>query len=124
MSRLKSLQELTRLREEIKTRQKQMRDTGTVISIGMGTCGTAAGAREAAEAINKELAARKIDAVVRGVGCIGLCAKEPLVEIQQGGGARVLYANVQPSMVPRLIEQHLVRGEPVREWVICRLSAD
>lgn len=47
--------------------------------------------------------------------------KEPLVDIQQAGKSHVLYANIQPDMVSRLIEQHLVKGEPVKEWVVCRI---
>ncbi len=124
MARLNSLQELTRLREDIKDRSRQTRDTGTVISIGMGTCGIAAGARETAEALERALAAHKIEATLRPVGCIGICVKEPLVEIQQGGGSRILYANVQPEMVTRLVEQHVLRGEPVREWIVCRLTTE
>ncbi len=58
------------------------------------------------------------------VGCIGMCAKEPLIDIQQAGKSHVLYANVHPEMVPRLIEQHLVKGEPVKEWVVCRMQAE
>jgi (2Fe-2S) ferredoxin len=122
MPKLHSLQELTRLREDIKTRDRQVRNTGTVISIGMGTCGIAAGARETATAIEQELQKRHIEVRVRTVGCIGLCAREPLVEIQQAGGSRILYANVQPDMVGQLIENHLLRGLPVREWIVCRLE--
>lgn len=124
MPALKSLQELTRLREDIKQRDRRLRETGTLISVGMGTCGIAAGARDTADAIEKELATRGLEATLRTVGCIGICVKEPLVEIQQAGGSRILYANVQPDMVPRLIEQHVIRGEPIREWVVCRLTTD
>ena len=74
------------------------------------------------DAILEELKTRQLDVNVRSVGCIGICIKEPLVEIQQAGGSHVLYANVLPDMVPRLIEQHLIRGEPVRQWIACRIS--
>ncbi|HOB74933.1 MAG TPA: (2Fe-2S) ferredoxin domain-containing protein [Phycisphaerae bacterium] len=124
MSKLKSLQDLTRLREETKAELRLRRQTGTAIYVGMGTCGIAAGARETMEAIQDELMKRKIDAYVGPVGCIGMCVKEPLIDIQQAGGPHILYANIQPDMVPRLIEQHLVKGEPVKEWVICRMPGE
>ena len=60
-------------------------DTGTTIIVGMGTCGIAAGARDTMHAIMEELAKRKIDAHVTTVGCIGMCVKEPLVDIEQAG---------------------------------------
>ena len=60
----------------------------------MGTCGIAAGARETMQAIQQELAKRQIQAHVGTVGCIGMCAKEPLVDIQQAGKSHILYANI------------------------------
>lgn len=124
MAKLRSLQDLMRVREEVKRSIRATFDTGTAIFVGTGTCGTAAGARETVQAIEQELARRKIQAAVSTVGCIGMCAKEPLVDIQQAGKSHVLYANIQPDMVPRLIESHLVKGEPVKEWVICRMPSE
>jgi len=124
MDKLNSLQEFSRFRELQRRSAQTRRDTGTRISIGMGTCGIAAGARETMEAIRSEIGRRQIDADIASVGCIGMCAKEPLVDIQQAGGAHVLYANVMPEMVGRLIEDHLLRGQPVKEWVICRMTVD
>lgn len=124
MPQLKTLQDLTRVREEAKTAQRVRVATGTCIYIGMGTCGIAAGARETMQAIEAELAKLKIDAYVGSVGCIGMCVKEPLIDIQQAGGPHVLYANVQPDMIPRLIEQHFVKSQPVKEWVICRMPGE
>lgn len=121
MAKIKSLQDLTRVREEVRLSLRATLDTGTAIFIGTGTCGIAAGARETLRAIEQELQRRHIQAHVGTVGCIGMCAKEPLVDVQQAGKSHVLYANIQPEMVPRLIEQHLVKGEPVKEWVICRM---
>jgi NADP-reducing hydrogenase subunit HndB len=124
MPKLKSVQDLTRKREEAKAAIRLRVETGTSIVIGMGTCGIAAGARDTMQAIERETTGRQIDAHVGTVGCIGMCAKEPLVDIRQAGGPHVLYANIQPDMVPRLIEEHLLKGEPVKEWVICRMPVE
>ncbi len=121
MAKLKSIEDLTRVRDEVRQSMKTTLETGTAIYVGTGTCGIAAGARETLQAIEEELVRRKIDAHVGSVGCIGMCAQEPLVDIQQAGKSHVLYANIQPEMVSRLIEEHLVKGEPVKEWVICRM---
>ena len=124
MTKLKSLQELTQVREDAKRQIKQRLDTGVSILIGMGTCGIAAGARETMTALQQELAKRQIQAHVGTVGCIGMCAKEPLVDIQIGGKSHILYANIGPEMVPKLVEHHIVKGQPVREWVICRMAGE
>ncbi len=49
---------------------------GTTITVGMGTCGIAAGARDTMHAVLEELAKRQIDAHVTTVGCIGICIKD------------------------------------------------
>jgi NADP-reducing hydrogenase subunit HndB len=120
MPQLKSLDDLIRLRDDARRTLQTRMDTGTVITVGMGTCGIAAGARETMNAILAELARREIDAHVITVGCIGQCIKEPLVDIEQAGHLRITYGNVRPDMVPRLIEEHLIKGQPVQEWVVGR----
>ena len=74
-------------------------------------------ARDTFRAIQDELARRGIEASVEGVGCIGLCFKEPLVDIQQPGQPRVTYGNIGPDKVLRIIEEHVVKGMPVKSWV-------
>ncbi len=124
MPKLASVEDLNRLREEKQRSMKVALATGTAIYVGMGTCGIAAGARETMQAIQAELARRQISARVAIVGCIGICVKEPLVDIQQAGKPRITYANVTPEMVPRLIEEHLCNGRPVKEWAVGRLPVD
>jgi NADP-reducing hydrogenase subunit HndB len=123
MPRLKNLEELKKLREDLRKDVQVRNQTNTRIIVGMGTCGIAAGAREVIRAILKELEDRKINAHVETVGCMGMCAKEPLVDIEQAGMPRVTYVNVQPDMVPKLIEEHLVKGQVVQEWALGRLES-
>lgn len=121
MPKLKTLEDLKKLREEAQQDLKVRLETGTKITVGMGTCGIAAGARETMHAILEELKKRNIEAHVTTVGCIGMCIKEPLVDIEQAGKPRITYGNVKPDMVPRLIEEHLIKGNVVEEWVVGRL---
>jgi NADP-reducing hydrogenase subunit HndB len=121
MPRLKTIEDLKKLRSEALSEIKVRTETNTIITVGMGTCGIAAGARETMHAILEELKKREIDAHVTTVGCIGMCIKEPLVDIEQAGKPRITYGNVKPDMVPRLIEEHLIKGQVVEEWVVGRL---
>ena len=123
MARLKNIEELKKLRDEAQKDLMVRTQTGTRIIIGMGTCGIAAGAREVMHAVLHELELRKIEAHVETVGCVGMCAQEPLVDIEQAGKARVRYANINPEHVPRLIEEHLIKGKVIQEWAIGRLDA-
>ena len=121
MPKLQTIEDLKKLQEEARKKVKVRSETGTTIVIGTGTCGIAAGARETMHAILKELEKRGIKAHVTTVGCIGMCVKEPLVDIEQAGKPRVTYGNVTPDMVPRLVEEHLVKGQVVQEWAVGRL---
>lgn len=121
MARLDSREELAKFREVIRKGLQTDADTGTMIIIGMGTCGIAAGAQETKDAIVGELQKRGMDVQVTSVGCIGMCSKEPLVDIKQAGKPRITYCNVHPDMVPRLIDAHLVQGNVVEEWAMGRV---
>jgi len=82
------------------------------ILVGAGTCGLAAGAEAVLAAIETELAQRNIEAIITQVGCIGLCYIEPLVDIIKPGHPRISYGNVTPEIIPRLVEDYLVNGNP------------
>ncbi len=122
MPKIKSLEDLKKIREDAQKDLKVRRETGTRIIVGMGTCGIAAGARETMRAILDELQRLEIEANVETVGCVGQCVKEPLVDIEQAGKPRITYGNVTPDMVPRLLEEHLKNGRVVEEWVVGRVG--
>jgi NADH:ubiquinone oxidoreductase subunit F (NADH-binding) len=75
-----------------------------LISVGMGTCGTIAGARKTYESIEQYLAERNIDAWLQRVGCIGLCDLEPIVEIQLPGKCSLLCKNVDYNNVSPILD--------------------
>lgn len=119
MPKLGSLEELKRLKAEAQRTIRIREGTSTKIVVGMGTCGIASGAREVMQAILAELARRDIEATVATTGCAGLCVYEPLVDVEQAG-RRVTYGKMTPAKVPTLIEEHLVQGRVVSEWVVAR----
>ena len=85
------------------------------ILIGAGTCGRAAGALEVLSTFQKELDKRSLadKCQIVEVGCLGLCYAEPLVEMKDAQGKHLLYQSVKPEMVPKLVESHVEKGEPV-----------
>ena len=84
----------------------------TRILIGMGTCGRAAGAEDTLEALNEELSRENIRADILPVGCIGLCYAEPLTEVVKPGMPGVFYGNLTPEIVPEIVKDYLVNGNP------------
>lgn len=87
------------------------------ILVGAATCGRAAGALDVMEEFKKELSVAGISDKVELVetGCLGLCYAEPLVEIMACGTPSVLYSNVSPKDVAKLVKEHVVGGNAVRE---------
>lgn len=118
MDKLTSAQDLAAYRETLKGSLQERKAETIVITVGMGTCGQAAGAGETYQALERELVKCGVAARLRSVGCIGMCVKEPLVDIQLPGAQRVTYANVRPGQVPRLIEEHVLKGQVVSEWTL------
>ncbi len=75
--------------------------------IGMGTCGLGAGAAATRTALETWLETHAVEADIVDVGCIGLCAMEPLVDIQIPGRPRLMFHSVSPDDVVRLAGQAL-----------------
>ncbi len=115
---LKSREDLKRLREESKELVAARDAQGVKIIVGMGTCGIAAGAREVMAAILDELGKQDVKAQVTQTGCIGMCEKEPLVDVQRLGEKRITYGKVKPADVPRIITGHVVNGNIVQDLVV------
>lgn len=119
MDKIKSLDDLKKLREEAQKTTSTREETETQIIVGMGTCGIAAGAREVMNAILEEISKRELtDVNVTQTGCIGMCEKEVLVDVQLKGRERVTYGNVAPQDIPRIIVNHVINGQVVNELVV------
>ena len=117
---MKSLEDLARLREEVRERMKVREGAKAVrITVGMGTCGIAAGARDAMKAILETIEADNVSGVVvTQTGCIGLCEWEPIVQVTVGGQEKVTYGKVSPERARRIVKEHVENGKVVAEFVI------
>ena len=80
--------------------------TPVEIRIGVGSCGIASGALDVQAALEEVVAELGGGAFVKPVGCMGFCHREPLVEVVDGG-RRVLYGNVSPADVEKLVRAHV-----------------
>jgi NADH:ubiquinone oxidoreductase subunit F (NADH-binding)/(2Fe-2S) ferredoxin len=80
------------------------------ISVGMATCGLAAGADQIYETILKRLEQRGLDAQLSKIGCIGYCQQEPLVDVRLPGQGRLIYTQVTRPRARALVDE-LACGE-------------
>jgi len=97
-------------------RDKKNRDW--VIRVGLASCGVAAGGHEVYDALSTKLSQSGVKAELKQTGCIGMCYNEVLVEVSSPDGGHVFYRHITPEKVNRMVEEHLIGGQPTTEWVI------
>ncbi|HMK60775.1 MAG TPA: NADH-quinone oxidoreductase subunit NuoF [Dissulfurispiraceae bacterium] len=93
------------------------------IVVGLGTCGIAAGGDKVMAAIKEQVAARNLDVDVDFTSCIGMCFREPVVEIALKGAPSVIYSEIYPDKVERLLDS-IVDKTPVLEWAAMQIPGD
>ncbi len=80
----------------------------TEIRIGLGSCCVAGGSGQVYDALRAALAKRRVAAVVKCVGCIGMCHQTPFVEVRPfpPHHAPTLYSRVRPDQVESIVRRH------------------
>ena len=118
---MKSLAELKAIRDRAKAavNVRENSEASTRVLVGMATCGIAAGARPVLTAIVDEVAKRELsDVMVTQTGCIGICQYEPIVEVVDPSGTKTTYVKMTPEKALRVVNDHLVNGNVVKEYTI------
>jgi len=87
-----------------------------IVKVGLSSCGVAAGGRGVYDALAAKLEDSEVS--LMQTGCIGMCYKEPLVEVLMPGNERYVYGDVTLDKVERIIEEHIYKGQPVKDWLL------
>ena len=118
---MKSLEELREIRERMQGQVglRSEDSSQTRVVVGMATCGIASGARPVLTTLSDAVQTKNLKNVaVTQTGCIGLCQYEPIVEIFEPGKEKVTYVKMTSEKALEVVEQHLIRGQVVAEYVI------
>ena len=118
---MKTIAELNALRDQMQSQMgiRHDKEAHGRIVVAMGTCGIAAGAREAVGAFADALEAHQIyDIAVMQTGCMGICQYEPMAEVFLPDQEKVTYVHLTPEKARRIVEEHVVGGKPVAEYTI------
>jgi len=122
-----TLADLKKLRDD-KKKEIVKRDADgktTQVIIGMGTCGIAAGAKDAFTAFLDEIDAKGLTNVaVTQTGCMGLCYAEPTVEVIVPGMPAIVYGNVKAELAKRIVDEHIVENKIIGDNVFGKPMAD
>lgn len=117
---VKSLEDLKRIREEALKKREIKTASGSIqIVVGMGTPGIAAGARETLKEILRIIEEKNLTGItVRQTGNLGMDSWEPIVQVTIGENAPVTYGKVTPFVAQQIMEQHVIGGKVVSDYVI------
>jgi NADP-reducing hydrogenase subunit HndB len=101
------------------------------ITVHLGTCGIAAGAREILDAFHEMTAeansaitaaspeeARAAAIILTTSGCAGLCAREPMATVEIRGQSPVKYADLTAEKARRIFAEHVMRDRIVAEYAL------
>ena len=89
----------------------------TKVIVGLGSCGIAAGAGKTYQEFDRIRKADRLDFELRKTSCVGMCFREPLVEIIDDSGS-YLYGQVDPSKADEIIEKHIKNFSPIPEYIV------
>ncbi|MEA2042504.1 MAG: NADH-quinone oxidoreductase subunit NuoF [Bacteroidota bacterium] len=87
------------------------------ITVGLASCGIAAGANKIYDKIEKIIKAEDLDFELTKTGCIGMCYREPLVEVVDDTGS-YLYGDVDEKRIFEIMEEHLNNDNPIKDYVV------
>ncbi len=89
------------------------------ITVHMGTCGIAAGARSIMNRfLEKVEESGAIDIILTSSGCAGLCNYEPMITIEVKGSAPVKYVELDPEKASKIFDEHVMKSNPVPEFAL------
>ncbi len=89
----------------------------TQVIVGLGSCGIAAGARKVYDKINALKTAENLDFDLKKTSCIGMCYREPLVEVIDESGT-YMYGDLDEEKIIEVIDKHIGQQSPVKEYVV------
>lgn len=89
------------------------------VTVHMGTCGIAAGARKVMEALLDEINKGNVkDVIVTTSGCAGLCSKEPMATVEIINEAPVKYVYLNEDKIRKIFKEHVMEGKPVEDLAL------
>ena len=113
-----TIEDLEKIREKVR-RTKVLREGAgrAKITVHMGTCGIAAGARNIMDTLLKVIEEKDVkDVLLTTSGCAGLCSREPMATVELVGEAPVKYVDLTEEKVGTIFTEHVMGVKPVQEY--------
>ena len=118
-----TIDDLKKIKEK-SNRETSLRhgDANIKVTVHMGTCGIAAGAREVMNALMEEMAeADRQDIRVVTSGCMGMCSSEPNVTVETEGAEPIVYKDMDSNKMRQVFKRHVLLGEVQTAFALARM---
>jgi NADP-reducing hydrogenase subunit HndB len=119
-----TIDDLKKIKEKVH-KEMSLRDgeRRVKVTVHMGTCGIASGAKEVMDTLLQEIeAAAANDVFVTTSGCMGLCSREPLVTVEIINQEPIKYEYMNPNKMRQVFKRHILQGEIQTPFVLAKGS--
>ena len=115
-----SPEDLEKIKQEMsKAMSLREGDARAKLTVHMGTCGIAAGARKIMSVLMSLVEERETkDIILTTSGCAGLCSREPMMTVEVKGEAPVKYVDLDEDKTRRIFADHVLSGVVVQEYAL------
>ena len=113
-------EDLGKIREKMaRTMSLRDGDARAKVTVHMGTCGIAAGARKIMSAMLALVEEKDSkDIVLTTSGCAGLCSREPMMTVELKGQAPVKYVDLDEEKTKKIFAEHVLSGVVVEDYAL------
>jgi len=118
-----TIDDLKKIKEET-AKSTSIRDgeANIKITVHMGTCGIAAGARAVMNALMEEMAeADRQDIRIVTSGCMGMCSSEPNVTIESKEAEPIVYQKMDSNRMRQVFKRHVLLGEIQSDFALAKM---
>ena len=118
-----TIEDLKKIKEETaKSTSLRDGDANVKITVHMGTCGIAAGARDVMNALMEEMAQTdRQDIRVVTSGCMGMCSSEPNVTVEIQGAEPIVYQKMEANRMRQVFKRHVLLGEVQTDFALAKM---
>ncbi|MBW1892726.1 MAG: (2Fe-2S) ferredoxin domain-containing protein [Deltaproteobacteria bacterium] len=118
-----NIEDLKNIKERV-AKETSLRHGGNTIkvTVHMGTCGIAAGAREVMNILMEEMAqSNRSDIRVVTSGCMGMCSSEPNITVELEGEQPIVYKDMDANKMRQVFKRHILEGEVQSDFALARM---
>jgi NADP-reducing hydrogenase subunit HndB len=118
-----TIEDLKRIKEQTtKSTALRQGDARVKVTVHMGTCGIAAGARDVMNVLMQEMAETdRQDIRVVTAGCMGMCSSEPNVTVEVLDSEPIVYQHMDANRMRQVFRRHALLGEIQTDFALGKM---